>query len=147
VELEADAFRLLAPVGPLVAGNALHQLPEWPPDIAWPVEPKPPRAAEDVEDENEETEEEDELVLPLWSEELLDANPTEVEFGGRFEVPARRSRSEYELEYQCQPRDELDERRHGSCCTAGCAAGVATPCATACCAGGCWRQFAFEGSM
>jgi hypothetical protein len=112
------------------------QLPEWPPDIACPVEPKPPREVED----------EEELVpVPVRAEVLLDVNPTEVEFGGRPEdvicVPRRLD----ELEYQCQPRDELDEpeRRHGSCWTAGCAPGAT---ATPCCAGGCWRH-SLRGSM
>jgi|GEM_PF-3992343 len=56
-----------------------HQLPpEWP-DIAWPVEPNPPREVDDVEDEEE-------LVLPpLRAAVLLDVNPTAVEFGGRPE--------------------------------------------------------------
>lgn len=55
------------------------QLPEWPPDIACEVEPKPPREVVDVD-------EPDDVELPLWSELLLDAKPTEVEFDGRFEV-------------------------------------------------------------
>ena len=92
------------------------QLPECPPpDIAWPVDPKPPRADDDVEEDDE-----DELVpLPLCSDELFDMNPTEVEFGGRPELVVRSY--ELECEYQCQPRepDEPDERLHGCCCAAG----------------------------
>jgi hypothetical protein len=97
----------------------LPQLPEWPPewpDIAWPVEPKPPR---DVEEDDED---DDELVpLPLWSALLLEVKPTEVEFGGRPEDVVCRSR-ELDEPYQCQPRefDELDERLHGCCWTADC---------------------------
>ena len=60
------------------------QLPEWPPewpDIACPVDPKPPRAVDDVEEEDEV--DDDELVLlPL----LPEKNPTEVEFDGRLEL-------------------------------------------------------------
>jgi len=48
--------------------------------VAWPVDPKPPRAVEDVEEDDED----DELEpLPLCSDELLDAKPTEVEVGAR----------------------------------------------------------------
>ena len=92
--------------------------------MAWPVDPKPPRAVEDVEEDDED----DELEpLPLCSDELFDAKPTEVEFDGRPELLY-----ELECEYQCQPRepDEPDER-HGCCGTAGCALGAATPCGTA----------------
>jgi hypothetical protein len=51
-----------------VRRHVLPQLPEWPPDIAWPVEPKPPREVEDVEDveerdEDDEDDDDDELVL------------------------------------------------------------------------------------
>jgi hypothetical protein len=38
--------------------------PEWPPDIAWPVDPKPPRAVEDVEEDDED----EELVYELECE-------------------------------------------------------------------------------
>jgi hypothetical protein len=48
--------------------------------VAWPVEPKPPRAVE----EDDEDDDEDELEpLPLCSDELLDAKPTDVEVGVR----------------------------------------------------------------
>jgi hypothetical protein len=123
----------------------LPQLPEWPPewpDIAWPVDPKPPRDVDDVEEDDED---DDGLVLlPLWSALLLDVKPTEVEFGGRPEDAVCLSR-ELDEPYQCQPRepDELEERLHGCCWTAGCAPGVTTPCCTA----GCWLQFVFEGSI
>jgi hypothetical protein len=107
--------------------------------VAWPVDPKPPRAAEEVEEDDEV---DDELEpLPPCSDELLDIKPTEVAFGGRPELAVRSY--ELECEYQCQPRDELDER-HGCCCAAGCCApGVATTC----CAAGCWLQLAFLGSI
>jgi len=117
----------------------MPQLPECPPEwpaIAWPVDPKPPRAVEEDEEDDEDDDDADGLAaLPPE----FDRKPTEVEFDGRPELV---DLEELELEYQCQPRDELEERRHGSCCAAGCAPGDATPC----CAGGCWRQFAF-GSM
>jgi hypothetical protein len=114
--------------------------PEWPPDIAWPVDPKPPRAVEDVEEDDED---EELVLLPLCSDELFDIKPTEVELDGRPELVVRSY--ELECEYQCQPRelDEPDERLHGCCWTAGCAPGVTTPC----CAAGCWLQLAFFGSM
>lgn len=123
----------------------MPQLPEWPPewpDIAWPVDPKPPRDVDDVEEDDED---DDELVLlPLWGALLLDMKPTEVEFDGRPEDVVCRSR-ELDEPYQCQPRefDEPDERLHGCCWTAGCAPGVTTLCCTA----GCWLQFVFEGSI
>ena len=100
------------------AATPWPQLPECPPpDIAWPVDPKPPRAADDEEDDDENDEDEP-VPLPLCSDELFDVNPTEVEFGGRLELVVRSY--ELECEYQCQPRepDEL-ERLHGCCCAAG----------------------------
>ena len=103
------------------------QLPEWPPewpDIAWPVDPKPPRAVEDVEEDD------DEELVPLCSDELFDVKPTDVEFGGRFWLVVRSRELELEPEYQCQPRElELDElERLQGCCAAGCAPGAAAPC-------------------
>ena len=98
--------------------------------MAWPVEPKPPRAVEEDDEDDDELE-----LLPLCSDELLDAKPTEVEVGARPELLYELY--ELECEYQCQPRepDEV-ERLHGCCCaacccTAGCAPGAATPCCTA----------------
>jgi hypothetical protein len=46
--------------------------------VAWPVEPKPPRAVEEDDEDDDELE-----PLPLCSDELFDAKPTEVEVGVR----------------------------------------------------------------
>jgi hypothetical protein len=72
-----------------VRRHAAQLPPEWPPpDIACPVEPKPPR---EVEDDDEEYEDEDDELepLPLCRALLLDANPTDVAFGGRLELVHR----------------------------------------------------------
>jgi hypothetical protein len=45
--MEADCFGGLAPVGALVAGDALHQLDDECEATELPVEPKPPRLVED----------------------------------------------------------------------------------------------------
>ena len=58
------------------------------------------------------------MPVPVRAEVLLDVNPTEVEFGGRPEDVVCVPRRLDELEYQCQPRDEPDDRLHGCCCGA-----------------------------
>ena len=95
------------------------QVPEWPPEVAWPVDPKPPRAADEPE-----------LVDVLVLLRPVDVSAVETAVGARlrqYEPPERFGELEYdeyefddEYEFQRQP---LQERRRQGSLAAG--AGIA----------------------